>query len=71
MSSTSVGPLAGLRVLEFGQIAAGPYVGMLLADLGADVVKVERPDGGDGMRDLAPANGGRRGPLATVETSPR
>lgn len=48
------GPLAGLRVLEFGQIAAGPYVGMLLADLGADVVKVERPDGGDGMRDWPP-----------------
>src|SRR3954447_27089760 len=47
-------PLRGLRVLEFGQIAAGPYVGMLLADLGADVVKVERPDGGDGMRDWPP-----------------
>lgn len=54
MSSTSNGPLSGLRVLEFGQIAAGPYVGMLLADLGADVVKVERPDGGDGMRDWPP-----------------
>src|SRR5699024_5800296 len=33
-------PLAGLRVLEIGQIAAGPFAGMLLADLGADVVKV-------------------------------
>jgi crotonobetainyl-CoA:carnitine CoA-transferase CaiB-like acyl-CoA transferase len=43
-------PLAGLKVLEFGQIAAGPFAGSLLADLGADVVKVERPDGGDGMR---------------------
>lgn len=50
----SIGPLAGLRVLEFGQIAAGPFGGMLLADLGADVVKVERPDGGDGMRDWPP-----------------
>lgn len=48
------GPLNGIRVLEFGQIAAGPFVGMLLADLGADVVKVERPDGGDGMRDWPP-----------------
>ncbi len=47
-------PLANLRVLEFGQIAAGPFAGMLLADLGADVVKVERPDGGDGMRDWPP-----------------
>ena len=47
-------PLAGVRVLEFGQIAAGPFAGSLLADLGADVVKVERPDGGDGMRSWPP-----------------
>ena len=46
--------LSGLRVLEFGQIAAGPFAGSLLADLGADVVKVERPDGGDGMRGWPP-----------------
>lgn len=53
------GPLAGLRVLEFGQIAAGPFAGSLLADLGADVVKVENPNGGDGMRGWPPlsANG--------------
>ena len=50
----SNGPLSGLQVLEFGQIAAGPFSGMLLADLGADVVKVERPDGGDGMRGWPP-----------------
>jgi succinate---hydroxymethylglutarate CoA-transferase len=48
------GLLAGVRVLEFGQIAAGPYTGSLLADLGADVVKVERIDGGDGMRNWPP-----------------
>ena len=48
------GPLSGLRVIEFGQIAAGPFTGMLLADLGADVVKVEKPDGGDGMREWPP-----------------
>ena len=47
-------PLAGLKVLEIGQIAAGPFAGVLLADLGADVVKVERPDGGDGLRDWPP-----------------
>jgi crotonobetainyl-CoA:carnitine CoA-transferase CaiB-like acyl-CoA transferase len=46
--------LTGLKVLEFGQIAAGPFAGSLLADLGADVVKVERPDGGDGMRTWPP-----------------
>ena len=54
-------PLSKLRVLEFGQIAAGPFVGMLLADLGADVVKIERPDGGDGMRDWPPLVAGTEG----------
>jgi len=53
MSDSSL-PLAGVRVLEFGQIAAGPFAGSLMADLGADVVKVERPDGGDGMRSWPP-----------------
>lgn len=48
------GPLAGVKVLEFGQIAAGPFTGSLLADLGADVVKVENPVGGDGMRGWPP-----------------
>lgn len=48
------GPLTGVRVLEFGQIAAGPFAGSLLADLGADVVKVENPSGGDGMRGWPP-----------------
>jgi crotonobetainyl-CoA:carnitine CoA-transferase CaiB-like acyl-CoA transferase len=48
------GLLEGVRVLEFGQIAAGPFAGSLLADLGADVVKVERPGEGDGMRHWPP-----------------
>lgn len=46
----SAGPLAGLRVVEFGQLLAGPYVGTLLGDFGAEVVKVEAPKG-DPMRD--------------------
>ncbi|MCS0494764.1 CoA transferase [Ancylobacter sp. MQZ15Z-1] len=54
-------PLSGLRVLEFAQIAAGPFTGCLLADLGADVVKVERPDGGDGMRGWPPLHGAEDG----------
>src|SRR5262245_5426433 len=44
-------PLAGLRVIEFGQLLAGPYVGTLLGDFGADVLKVEAPGAGDPMRD--------------------
>lgn len=54
MSNTK--PLDGLRVLELGQIAAGPYAASLLADLGADVVKIENPDNGDGMRQWPPLN---------------
>ncbi|HXR55690.1 MAG TPA: CoA transferase [Casimicrobiaceae bacterium] len=45
--------LEGVRVLEFGHIAAAPFCGMLLADLGADVVKVEAPEG-DGLRAWPP-----------------
>lgn len=46
-------PLQGLRVLEVAQNLAGPYCGQILADLGADVIKVERP-GGDAAREWGP-----------------
>ncbi|MBA4050918.1 MAG: carnitine dehydratase, partial [Erythrobacter sp.] len=41
--SNATGPLAGLRVLEFAGIGPGPHVAMLLADLGAEVVRIDRP----------------------------
>ncbi|HUQ16490.1 MAG TPA: CoA transferase, partial [Candidatus Saccharimonadales bacterium] len=46
--------LDGIRVLELGNFMAGPYAGTLLADMGADVIKVESPDGGDYSRALGP-----------------
>ena len=47
-------PLAGIRVLELARVLAGPWAGQLLADLGADVIKVENPDGGDDTRQWGP-----------------
>jgi len=51
------GPLAGIRVLDFGQGVAGPYCGQLLADQGADVLKVE-PARGDWSRSMGVAGEG-------------
>jgi CoA:oxalate CoA-transferase len=45
VTDASPGPLAGIRILEVGHILAGPFAGMLLADLGADVIKIEPIDG--------------------------
>lgn len=49
------GPLAGIRVLELGQVLSGPFAGAILADLGAEVLKIERPEGGDDARNMGPA----------------
>ena len=47
-------PLSGIRVIELARILAGPWAGQLLADLGADVIKVENPEGGDDTRKWGP-----------------
>jgi crotonobetainyl-CoA:carnitine CoA-transferase CaiB-like acyl-CoA transferase len=51
---SSLPPLSGVRVIELARILAGPWAGQLLADLGADVIKVESPDGGDDTRKWGP-----------------
>lgn len=43
-------PLAGIRVLELGNFIAAPFAGMVFADFGADVIKIERPGSGDELR---------------------
>ncbi|MFL6197063.1 MAG: CaiB/BaiF CoA transferase family protein [Thermoanaerobaculia bacterium] len=48
------GPLAGVRVIDASRVLAGPYLAMLLGDLGADVIKIEKPDGGDQTRAWGP-----------------
>ena len=48
--STSTGPLAGLKVIELGQLIAGPFAAKTLADFGADVIKIEAPGAGDPLR---------------------
>lgn len=52
------GPLSGVKVVEFAQVIAGPLAGTLMADLGADVVHVEAPVGGDSARSMGPAKDG-------------
>ncbi len=48
------GPLEGIRVIELAVLHVGPPIGYILGDLGAEVIKIERPDGGDGFRTLGP-----------------
>ena len=63
-------PLSGVRVVEFCQVLAGPYCGMLLADLGAEVIKVEPPDG-DMMRQWPPISEGYSENFASINRNKR
>jgi crotonobetainyl-CoA:carnitine CoA-transferase CaiB-like acyl-CoA transferase len=64
-------PLLGVRVLEVGNFMAGPFCGMQLADLGADVIKVETPDGGDMVRLSAPFVNGQSSNFMRINRNKR
>ncbi|MFD8380925.1 CaiB/BaiF CoA transferase family protein [Streptomyces sp. NPDC059679] len=73
MAATEHGPLAGVRVVELAGIGPGPFAAMVLADLGADVVRVDRPGGTGGLKvdpayDLANRN--KRSVLLDLKTEP-
>lgn len=57
-SMTGTPPLEGVRILDFTRMLSGPFCTALLGDLGADVIKVETPNGGDDARHFAPRKGG-------------
>jgi crotonobetainyl-CoA:carnitine CoA-transferase CaiB-like acyl-CoA transferase len=65
-----MGPLDDIRVIEFCQVAAGPFCGMLLADMGADVIKVESP-GGDTLRAWPPITDGMSENFVSVNRNKR
>lgn len=64
-------PLEGFKVIEICNVAAGPFCGMLLADMGADVIKVENPDGGDTLRSWPPITDGYSENFASLNRNKR
>ncbi|HVL75012.1 MAG TPA: CaiB/BaiF CoA-transferase family protein, partial [Noviherbaspirillum sp.] len=73
--TSSAGPLAGIRILDMATVLAAPFGTTLCADMGADVIKLELPDGSDALRTLAPidlfwkvTNRGKKGITLDVRT---
>jgi crotonobetainyl-CoA:carnitine CoA-transferase CaiB-like acyl-CoA transferase len=71
MIKKAVSPLAGLKVLDLSQIMAGPYCTMVLADLGAEVIKVEKSGKGDDSRDMGPFVNGESACFAHINRNKR
>ncbi|WP_242342737.1 CaiB/BaiF CoA transferase family protein [Anaeromyxobacter terrae] len=64
-------PLEGLRVLDLSRLLPGPFATLVLADLGADVVKIEEPQGGDALRSLPPLAGEASGAFHALNRNKR
>ncbi len=64
-------PLAGIRVLDLSRLLPGPFLSMVLADMGADVIKVEAPGMGDYLRHIPPSKGGMSGRFLAINRDKR
>jgi crotonobetainyl-CoA:carnitine CoA-transferase CaiB-like acyl-CoA transferase len=72
VNESVAGPLSGIRVIDLSQVMAGPFCTMLLADMGADVVKVEAPESGDPSRRMDPITpSGESGAFLSVNRNKR
>ncbi len=68
---TSKGPLSGIRVIDFGRFIAGPYCAMLLADMGADVIRVDRRHGSEDRYIAAITESGEGGGFLSLNRNKR
>src|SRR5439155_1635135 len=71
MQSPLADALRGIRVLDLSRLLPGPFLTMVLADMGADVIKVEDPRVGDYLRELPPVKGGMSGWFLAVNRGKR